>query len=104
MWRRECRTAAAAGPSENTYPPPGPVPEPTARHSPRTGTPGALSVDPGAPQVTAPAGLPAAPEAGGLKAARRTGFLVTMVLGGLTALPPLSMDMYLRRSPRSPTP
>ncbi|MBT2380142.1 MFS transporter [Streptomyces sp. CB00316] len=68
------------------------------------GDAGALSVDPGAPQVTAPAGLPAAPEAGALtgpavKAARRTGFLVTMVLGGLTALPPLSMDMYLPALP-----
>ncbi|MFI7234213.1 multidrug effflux MFS transporter [Streptomyces cyaneofuscatus] len=68
------------------------------------GDAGALSVDPGAPQVTTPAGLPAAPEPGGLtapavKAARRTGFLVTMVLGGLTALPPLSMDMYLPALP-----
>ncbi|MFE1539017.1 multidrug effflux MFS transporter [Streptomyces microflavus] len=63
------------------------------------GDAGALSVDPGAPQVTAPAGLPAAPEAAGLKATRRTGFLVTMVLGGLTALPPLSMDMYLPALP-----
>ncbi|MEV7847421.1 multidrug effflux MFS transporter [Streptomyces cyaneofuscatus] len=71
---------------------------------PPHGDAGALFVDPGAPQVTAPAGLPAAPEAGGLtapavKAARRTGFLVTMVLGGLTALPPLSMDMYLPALP-----
>ncbi|MFE8976730.1 multidrug effflux MFS transporter [Streptomyces cyaneofuscatus] len=71
---------------------------------PPHGDAGALSVDPGAPQVTAPVGLPAAPEAGGLtapavKAARRTGFLVTMVLGGLTALPPLSMDMYLPALP-----
>ncbi|MEV6651112.1 Bcr/CflA family multidrug efflux MFS transporter [Streptomyces sp. NPDC051219] len=32
-------------------------------------------------------------------ATRRTGFLVTMVLGGLTALPPLSMDMYLPALP-----
>ncbi|MEU0158930.1 multidrug effflux MFS transporter [Streptomyces sp. NPDC006261] len=68
------------------------------------GDAGALSVDPGAPQVTAPAGLPVVPEAGGLtapaaKAARRAGFLVTMVLGGLTALPPLSMDMYLPALP-----
>ncbi|MFD4176561.1 MULTISPECIES: multidrug effflux MFS transporter [Streptomyces] len=65
------------------------------------GDAGALSVDPAAPQVTAPAGLP---EAAGLsgpaaKAARRTGLLVTMVLGGLTALPPLSMDMYLPALP-----
>ncbi|MFE7479254.1 multidrug effflux MFS transporter [Streptomyces sp. NPDC057552] len=93
------------------------------------GDAGALSADPAAPQVTAPPGLPgtpghraasglpasgvkAAPEAAltaeaapaakaapALKAARRTGFLVTMVLGGLTALPPLSMDMYLPALP-----
>ncbi|MFI5803125.1 Bcr/CflA family multidrug efflux MFS transporter [Streptomyces sp. NPDC051561] len=43
------------------------------------------------------------PEAGpvtaGKAAARRTGLLVTLVLGGLTALPPLSMDMYLPALP-----
>ncbi|MFF4155723.1 multidrug effflux MFS transporter [Streptomyces sp. NPDC001678] len=32
-------------------------------------------------------------------AARRTGLVVTLVLGGLTALPPLSMDMYLPALP-----
>ncbi|MFI6056818.1 multidrug effflux MFS transporter [Streptomyces sp. NPDC051286] len=32
-------------------------------------------------------------------AARRTALLVTLVLGGLTALPPLSMDMYLPALP-----
>ncbi|ARZ70404.1 multidrug effflux MFS transporter [Streptomyces sp. HU2014] len=32
-------------------------------------------------------------------AARRTSLLVTLVLGGLTALPPLSMDMYLPALP-----
>ncbi|WP_103509113.1 multidrug effflux MFS transporter [Streptomyces sp. SM13] len=71
------------------------------------GDAGALAVDPAAPQVTAPAGLPdtpVLPEAPGLpgpaaKAARRTGLLVTLVLGGLTALPPLSMDMYLPALP-----
>ncbi|MEV7901438.1 multidrug effflux MFS transporter [Streptomyces anulatus] len=77
------------------------------------GDAGALSVDPAAPQVTAPAGLPGAPDRPGgpgpsgapglsgpaAKAARRTGLLVTMVLGGLTALPPLSMDMYLPALP-----
>ncbi|MFD9010231.1 Bcr/CflA family multidrug efflux MFS transporter [Streptomyces sp. NPDC059552] len=35
-----------------------------------------------------------------LKATRRTGLLVTFVLGGLTALPPLSMDMYLPALPQ----
>ncbi|MFF8604027.1 multidrug effflux MFS transporter [Streptomyces sp. NPDC015232] len=39
-------------------------------------------------------GAPAAPSA------RRAGLLVTLVLGGLTALPPLSMDMYLPALPQ----
>ncbi|MGP3685627.1 Bcr/CflA family multidrug efflux MFS transporter [Streptomyces sp. IBSNAI002] len=43
---------------------------------------------PSVPTTTAP-----------LKAARRTGLLVTFILGGLTALPPLSMDMYLPALP-----
>ncbi|MXM62802.1 Bcr/CflA family efflux MFS transporter [Streptomyces sp. HUCO-GS316] len=34
-----------------------------------------------------------------LRAARRTGFLVMLVLGGLTATPPLAMDMYLPALP-----
>ncbi|GGJ57724.1 multidrug effflux MFS transporter [Streptomyces brasiliensis] len=33
------------------------------------------------------------------RAARRTGVLVTLVLGGLTATPPLAMDMYLPSLP-----
>ncbi|WP_418956748.1 Bcr/CflA family multidrug efflux MFS transporter [Streptomyces tritici] len=37
---------------------------------------------------------------GSVAAARRTGLLVTLVLGGLTALPPLSMDMYLPALPQ----
>ncbi|MCX2179522.1 Bcr/CflA family multidrug efflux MFS transporter [Streptomyces sp. SKN60] len=41
-------------------------------------------------------GIPHAPAA---TAARRAGLLVTLVLGGLTALPPLSMDMYLPALP-----
>ncbi|MEU6313661.1 Bcr/CflA family multidrug efflux MFS transporter [Streptomyces sp. NPDC047014] len=47
---------------------------------------------PGSPSASAPS----AP----LKAARRTGLLVTFILGGLTALPPLSMDMYLPALPQ----
>ncbi|MFE6662400.1 multidrug effflux MFS transporter [Streptomyces sp. NPDC057697] len=46
------------------------------------------------PATGTPSGKPAAAEA-----ARRTGLLVTLVLGGLTALPPLSMDMYLPALP-----
>ncbi len=45
---------------------------------------------------TATAGTAKAADA---TAARRTGLLVTLVLGGLTALPPLSMDMYLPALP-----
>ncbi|KOG38825.1 multidrug effflux MFS transporter [Streptomyces decoyicus] len=41
---------------------------------------------------------PAAPAA--RAASRRTGLLVTLVLGGLTAVPPLSMDMYLPALPQ----
>ncbi|MEV4434539.1 multidrug effflux MFS transporter [Streptomyces sp. NPDC049555] len=33
-------------------------------------------------------------------ATRRTGLLVTLILGGLTAVPPLSMDMYLPALPQ----
>ncbi|MFG2497376.1 Bcr/CflA family multidrug efflux MFS transporter [Streptomyces sp. NPDC048441] len=40
-----------------------------------------------------------APTARDLTAQRRTGLLVTLVLGGLTAVPPLSMDMYLPALP-----
>ncbi|WP_043264108.1 multidrug effflux MFS transporter [Streptomyces sp. CT34] len=41
---------------------------------------------------------PAAPAA--LAGSRRTSLLVTLVLGGLTAVPPLSMDMYLPALPQ----
>ncbi|RXS64734.1 Bcr/CflA family efflux MFS transporter [Streptomyces sp. TM32] len=46
------------------------------------------------PAITGRA-APAAPAA-----ARRAGLLVTLVLGGLTAVPPLSMDMYLPALPQ----
>ncbi|MEU9103153.1 Bcr/CflA family multidrug efflux MFS transporter [Streptomyces xanthophaeus] len=54
---------------------------------------------PASPSVTQAAGpaLPGAPAP--LTAARRTGLLVIFMLGGLTALPPLSMDMYLPALP-----
>lgn len=42
----------------------------------------------------------AAPQRPGPAAQRRTGLLVTLVLGGLTAVPPLSMDMYLPALPK----
>ncbi|WP_432155790.1 multidrug effflux MFS transporter [Streptomyces sp. bgisy153] len=42
---------------------------------------------------------PPAPAAVAARAGRRTGLLVTLILGGLTATPPLSMDMYLPALP-----
>ncbi|MGW2439526.1 Bcr/CflA family multidrug efflux MFS transporter [Streptomyces goshikiensis] len=46
---------------------------------------------------------PSAPGSTPLTKARRTRLLVTFVLGGLTALPPLSMDMYLPALPEVTT-
>ncbi|MCX5168686.1 multidrug effflux MFS transporter [Streptomyces antibioticus] len=54
-----------------------------------TGTAGAT----GASDATRAAVAPPA------RAVRRTGLLVTLILGGLTATPPLSMDMYLPALP-----
>ncbi|MGW0564380.1 multidrug effflux MFS transporter [Streptomyces sp. NPDC003016] len=57
---------------------------------------------PGAEAAAATGSVPApvaAPAPVATTAARRTGLLVTLVLGGLTALPPLSMDMYLPALP-----
>ncbi|MEU0228400.1 multidrug effflux MFS transporter [Streptomyces sp. NPDC006284] len=55
-----------------------------------------------APKTSKPARA-AGPETGpavrALSATRRTGWLVTLVLGGLTATPPLAMDMYLPALP-----
>ncbi|MFS0694151.1 Bcr/CflA family multidrug efflux MFS transporter [Streptomyces nitrosporeus] len=50
----------------------------------------------GAPAAPTAAGAPTTPPPA---AARRAGLLVTLVLGGLTAVPPLSMDMYLPALP-----
>ncbi|MGI5395199.1 multidrug effflux MFS transporter [Streptomyces sp. CA-251251] len=54
------------------------------------------------PKTSEPARA-AGPETGpavrALSATRRTGWLVTLVLGGLTATPPLAMDMYLPALP-----
>ncbi|MDO0932653.1 multidrug effflux MFS transporter [Streptomyces sp. DG2A-72] len=47
-------------------------------------------------QAAVPAPKPA-PAAG---AVRRTGMLVTLILGGMTAVPPLTMDMYLPALPQ----
>ncbi|MCX5196980.1 Bcr/CflA family multidrug efflux MFS transporter [Streptomyces sp. NBC_00249] len=73
----------------------GPSPEspsvPTAA-APATASAGSAPPAPPEPLETAP-----------LKAARRTSLLVTFILGGLSALPPLSMDMYLPALPEVTT-
>ncbi|HZX38741.1 MAG TPA: multidrug effflux MFS transporter [Streptomyces sp.] len=61
--------------------------------------PAALSAAGPAPVAAADPVPLAAPDPAPLAAARRVGFLVTLVLGGLTALPPLSIDMYLPALP-----
>jgi DHA1 family bicyclomycin/chloramphenicol resistance-like MFS transporter len=61
---------------------------------PKTSAPGHIRTGRHTPAATSsPASSPAS------VATRRTGLLVTLVLGGLTALPPLSMDMYLPALP-----
>ncbi|WP_210586843.1 multidrug effflux MFS transporter [Streptomyces sp. GESEQ-35] len=52
-----------------------------------------ISKRPNETQAAVPETEPAA------RAVRRTGLLVTLILGGLTAVPPLSMDMYLPALP-----
>ncbi|MEE1797192.1 multidrug effflux MFS transporter [Streptomyces sp. JV176] len=67
---------------------------PTPKAAPKVApTAGTAPVPPPTP-VPDPVAVPAA-----VVAARRAGLLVTLVLGGLTALPPLSMDMYLPALP-----
>ncbi|MFG3493859.1 Bcr/CflA family multidrug efflux MFS transporter [Streptomyces sp. NPDC047928] len=98
--------------AESTAPPPGrtgPTASPTAAPSASavpsaspTAAPSASAVPSASPTAVPSASAtsakatharPAGP------AARRAGLLVTLVLGGLTALPPLSMDMYLPALP-----
>ncbi|MFC8515689.1 multidrug effflux MFS transporter [Streptomyces sp. NPDC057257] len=49
------------------------------------------------PRMAQPVGAEAEPAVG--RAVRGTGLLVTLILGGLTATPPLAMDMYLPSLP-----
>ncbi|MFJ3206478.1 multidrug effflux MFS transporter [Streptomyces flaveolus] len=51
------------------------------------------------PNTPRAAGTDTEPAVRPLRADRRTGLLVTLVLGGLTATPPLAMDMYLPSLP-----
>ncbi|MFI9647693.1 multidrug effflux MFS transporter [Streptomyces sp. NPDC052040] len=65
--------------------------------------PAAEATAPGTPPSAAPAVPPAAAPTGDGAALRRTGVLVTFLLGGLTATPPLAMDMYLPSLPEVTT-
>ncbi|WP_327428242.1 multidrug effflux MFS transporter [Streptomyces sp. NBC_01236] len=69
-----------------------------AGHIPNTAVADATSpaADPASPAAPAEAAPGGTPDAGAL---RRTGLLVTLILGGLTATPPLAMDMYLPSLP-----
>ncbi|MEU6475512.1 multidrug effflux MFS transporter [Streptomyces sp. NPDC047017] len=70
----------------------GPTPPPTP---PSASPPSPPSASPPSPPSAAPPSPPSPPAA----AVRRTGALVTLILGGLTATPPLAMDMYLPSLP-----
>ncbi|GAA2454639.1 multidrug effflux MFS transporter [Streptomyces glaucus] len=71
--------------------------------SPAAGPDAAAAAGDGLPAGAAaavPAQPAASPGRGSAPAAlRRTGLLVTLILGGLTAIPPLAMDMYLPALP-----
>ena len=54
---------------------------------------------PAVPQSAVPSSPSPSPSPSPLKATRRAGLLMILVLGGLTATPPLSMDMYLPALP-----
>lgn len=60
---------------------------------------GPASAPPDSAVAPVPPASAAPPVSAGVAAARRAGLVVTLVLGGLTALPPLSMDMYLPALP-----
>ncbi|MCX5148010.1 Bcr/CflA family multidrug efflux MFS transporter [Streptomyces sp. NBC_00320] len=70
----------------------GPATAPSHEPSPETPSAPQTAAAPKTPSVPGPASAP-------LTSARRTGLLVTFILGGLSALPPLSMDMYLPALP-----
>ncbi|QES50378.1 Bcr/CflA family drug resistance efflux transporter [Streptomyces venezuelae] len=57
----------------------------------------------GPTEASSSAAVPAPAPSAATAAARRTGLLVTFILGGLSALPPLSMDMYLPALPEVTT-
>ncbi|MDG5804264.1 Bcr/CflA family efflux MFS transporter [Streptomyces ossamyceticus] len=81
---RPTSDAASANPASTN---PASVSAASTTPAPATPTDAAPTPHPGRPAKATPAAL------------RRTGLLVTLVLGGLTATPPLAMDMYLPALP-----
>ncbi|MBH5334564.1 multidrug effflux MFS transporter [Streptomyces pactum] len=97
-------TATATGPARTTATVTDPDPTATGAGTTRTpsATDGPAAAGTGGTTGASGDAAPGIPPAGRVKgtaAQRRTGLLTTFVLGGLTALPPLSMDMYLPALP-----
>ncbi|MFJ4831165.1 multidrug effflux MFS transporter [Streptomyces sp. NPDC088747] len=80
-------TASTSAASTSAVPTPVPTSSPTPVSTPVAVSPVAATHAPATPGVRDSSAL------------RRTGLLVTLVLGGLTATPPLAMDMYLPSLP-----
>ncbi|GGT11164.1 multidrug effflux MFS transporter [Streptomyces toxytricini] len=89
---------AAHEPSPKTPPAEPTASAPDTRQAPAPGPDSGSGSDAAAVPAPRTEAAPAAPR-GAAAAARRTGLLVMVVLGGLSALPPLSMDMYLPALP-----
>ncbi|MCZ2525191.1 multidrug effflux MFS transporter [Streptomyces sp. HB2AG] len=73
------------------------MPEPTTVPQPDNAADAVSGTGASGPAAVPPAAGPSAP---GLSTPRPAGLLVTLILGGLTALGPLSMDMYLPSLPQ----
>ncbi|MET9776062.1 Bcr/CflA family efflux MFS transporter [Streptomyces sp. NPDC006367] len=91
------RTPGTKAPEANTPETNTPRAYASETNTPEPNTPGTNAPGTNAPRAAA--GSPAEPASPALRATRRAGLLVTLVLGGLTATPPLAMDMYLPALP-----
>ncbi|MGV9990191.1 Bcr/CflA family efflux MFS transporter [Streptomyces sp. NPDC003374] len=101
---------AASAPVPSASAASAPVPSASAASAPVPSGPAASAPVPSGPAASAPVpsasgpstSAPSAPVPTGgpdARRARRAGLLVTLALGGLTATPPLAMDMYLPSLP-----
>ncbi|MBW1596523.1 multidrug effflux MFS transporter [Streptomyces sp. JJ38] len=76
------------------------APAPTSPDHPTAPSPPAAASTPTAPSTPATPVSPSAAEGPRLTRNQRAGLLLTLILGSLTALPPLSMDLYLPALPQ----